>query len=32
MTLTATMGTGGHNIPIIIDNYGIRKLTPIECL
>jgi DNA (cytosine-5)-methyltransferase 1 len=26
------MGTGGHNVPIIIDNYGIRKLTPIECL
>ena len=32
MTLTANMGTGGHNIPIIIDNYGIRKLTPNECL
>jgi DNA (cytosine-5)-methyltransferase 1 len=25
------MGTGGHNVPIILDSYGIRKLTPIEC-
>ncbi len=31
-TLTANMGTGGHNVPLIVDNYGIRKLTPIECL
>ena len=30
-TLTANMGTGGHNVPLIIDNYGIRKLTPLEC-
>lgn len=30
-TLTANMGTGGHNVPLIIDNYGIRKLTPREC-
>lgn len=30
-TLTANMGTGGHNVPIIRDNYGIRKLTPKEC-
>lgn len=30
-TLTANMGTGGHNVPIIKDNYGIRKLTPKEC-
>lgn len=30
-TLTANMGTGGHNVPIIIDNIGIRKLTPREC-
>jgi DNA (cytosine-5)-methyltransferase 1 len=30
-TLTANMGTGGHNVPIILDNYGIRKLTPREC-
>ena len=29
--LTAIMGTGGHNIPIIRDDYGIRKLTPREC-
>ena len=31
-TLTANMGTGGHNVPIIKDNYGVRKLSPIECL
>lgn len=30
-TLTANMGTGGHNVPIIKDDYGIRKLTPREC-
>jgi len=30
-TLTANMGMGGHNVPIIIDNKGIRKLTPKEC-
>ena len=31
-TLTANMGTGGHNVPIIKDNKGIRKLTPYECI
>ncbi len=30
-TLTANMGTGGHNVPIIKDSKGIRKLTPREC-
>lgn len=30
-TLTANMGMGGHNVPIIKDNKGIRKLTPREC-
>lgn len=30
-TLTANMGTGGHNVPIIKDRKGIRKLTPKEC-
>lgn len=25
------MGMGGHNVPIIIDHAGIRKLTPREC-
>ncbi len=30
-TLTANMGTGGHNIPLIKDRFGIRKLTPREC-
>lgn len=31
-TLTANMGTGGHNVPLILTNEGIRKLTPKECL
>lgn len=30
-TLTASMGLGGHNVPIIRDSKGIRKLTPREC-
>jgi DNA (cytosine-5)-methyltransferase 1 len=30
-TLTANMGSGGHNVPLILDDYGIRKLTPKEC-
>lgn len=31
-TLTANMGTGGHNVPLILtDNNEIRKLTPKEC-
>jgi DNA (cytosine-5)-methyltransferase 1 len=30
-TLTASMGLGGHNVPIIRDMKGIRKLTPREC-
>lgn len=30
-TLTANMGMGGHNVPIILDNKGIRKITPREC-
>ena len=24
------MGTGGHNVPLILTPYGIRKLTPRE--
>lgn len=31
-TLTANMGTGGHNVPLIVDNYGKRRLTPQECI
>jgi DNA (cytosine-5)-methyltransferase 1 len=31
-TLTANMGGGGHNVPVIRDEFGIRKLTPKECL
>lgn len=30
-TLTANMGCGGHNVPIIRDNFGVRKLLPYEC-
>lgn len=31
-TLTANMGTGGHNVPLILTNSNkIRKLTPREC-
>ena len=30
-TLTANMGTGGHNVPLIKTKEGIRKLTPREC-
>ncbi|QWE29900.1 DNA (cytosine-5-)-methyltransferase [Polynucleobacter sp. Adler-ghost] len=29
-TLTANMGSGGHNVPLILDSFGIRKLTPRE--
>ena len=25
------MGTGGHNVPLILDHKDIRKLTPREC-
>ncbi len=30
-TLTANMGGGGHNVPLILVDDGIRKLTPREC-
>ena len=30
-TLTANMGSGGHNVPIIKDDHGIRKLSPRDC-
>lgn len=30
-TLTANMGTGGHNVPLVKDSKDIRKLTPKEC-
>lgn len=29
-TLTANMGSGGHNVPLIRDGRGVRKLTPRE--
>ena len=25
------MGSGGHNVPLLLDDKGIRKLTPREC-
>lgn len=31
-TLKANMGTWHDRVPIIKDNYGIRKITPYECL
>lgn len=31
-TLTANMGTGGHNVPLILTKKGIRKLSPKECI
>ena len=31
-TLTANMGGGGHNVPFVKDNYGIRRLSTKECL
>jgi DNA (cytosine-5)-methyltransferase 1 len=30
-TLTANMGGGGHNVPLVLDEKGVRKLTPREC-
>ena len=31
-TLKANMGTWRDRVPFIKDNYGIRKITPLECL
>ena len=31
-TLTANMGTFPDRVPVLLDDFGIRKLTPIECL
>lgn len=31
-TLTANMGTFPNRVPVVLDNYGIRKLTLRECL
>ncbi len=30
-TLQAAMGEGGGNVPLVVPNYRIRKLTPLEC-
>mgnify|MGYP002152323394 FL=1 len=29
-TLTANMGSGGHNVPLVLGKKGVRKLTPRE--
>ena len=31
-TLLASMGSYPESIPLILDDYGIRKITPYECL
>jgi DNA (cytosine-5)-methyltransferase 1 len=31
-TLTANMGGGGHNVPLVFDKKDLRRLTPQECL
>lgn len=31
-TLTANMGTYPDRVPVILDDFGIRKITPFECL
>lgn len=31
-TLTASMGTQKNQVPLVRDDYGVRKLTPRECL
>jgi DNA (cytosine-5)-methyltransferase 1 len=31
-TLTANMGGGGHNVPFVFDEFGLRKLSLGECL
>ena len=30
-TFTANMGMGGHNVPIVLDRNGVRKIMPREC-
>lgn len=30
-TLVSAMGTGGHNVPVVKDRWGFRKITPLEC-
>jgi len=31
-TLTANMGGGGHNVPLVMDRIDLRRITPQECL
>ena len=31
-TLTASMGISKNQVPLVLDNFGIRKLTVQECL
>jgi DNA (cytosine-5)-methyltransferase 1 len=30
-SLLSRMGTGGNNVPMIAEEYGVRRLTPLEC-
>jgi DNA (cytosine-5)-methyltransferase 1 len=30
-SLLSRMGTGGNNVPMIAKEYGVRRLTPLEC-
>ena len=30
-TLTAAMGTGGNNTPLMSEGFIVRRLTPVEC-
>lgn len=30
-TLSAQMGTGGHNVPVLASQSTVRRLTPVEC-
>ncbi|MBI00905.1 MAG: DNA (cytosine-5-)-methyltransferase [Chloroflexi bacterium] len=31
-TLTANMGVGGHNVPFVFDDFGLRRLSVEECM
>ena len=31
-TLNSRMGTGGNQVPVMINRYAVRRLTPLECL
>lgn len=31
-TLNSRMGTGGNQVPVMMQHYAVRRLTPLECL